>query len=1044
MDKIKELFLHSSAEYRTAPLWVWNGDMTEEEIEKTLKELKTHGFGGAFVHPRPGMKISYLDHKFFSAWKIALDTAKNLGLKLNIYDENSYPSGFGGGHVSSELPGCLSESMRYEIFPENEMDFSEEKESWLGDHTLVAAYACEKGNGKLVLKKELTEIPRHKWKGEGRYYAVIRHLPSQTAGWLAGFADIDRLRPEVTEKFLEKVYDAYAGYFQEDFGEAIPAIFTDEPSLPGSTVYGNGGEGTLPINHWFAYEFQKRKGYSILKNLPCLFDDWEGFENEKIRHDYYEVTLELWTENFLEPVHKWCQEHHIAYTGHFMEDGWPKPYYIVVSPAVMSYYEYQDWPGIDLLQAFRLKEEASEAQQITMLELMSAAHQFGKERVFCEAFGAGGYDSGLEDYKRIGDYLFANGINYINEHLSYTSYIGARKRDHPQSFDWRQPWWDDFTLLNDYFGRLSAVLSQGKSRERILVLNPSMTGFIFPRTQDSSQLVDNILAKEPDMRPFLSMIQDLRRQQWDINLGDEIILKRHAKAADGKLNVVEQNYEVVILHSCIKNMLPSTISLLKEYLHQGGKVLSIGKPGCFISGTSQPGIYEELFSHENFIIFRYTEELYHFLQEHYRKDFFAETELPEGVESIRRELPDGRELYFITNHSKTDVTTNVTLNGSYLEKWNPWNGSTCFVKTSIEGNKIHFTMNLKDGQSKLYCVYHDSYIPMEKPLHKTQAMHQPKEVSVVKITPQDKNVWPLVYCDLYIDGESYKNCSAVWACSKIFKSRGFQADPWDNQVQFKEQTYGRNRFYPENSGFSAVYHFSIARGFLPEELLLAAEYGDRYSITVNGFPTAKEKKEYFLDRLVRQYDITPFIREGENEIILTAPKFDVELELEAVTLRGNFGIFSRNGKWEMDAAPALKLGNWISQGYPFYYGAMLYDFSFQGKTDQKTLLSIPHTDATSTSVKINGHYAGIANIDGKKPIDISTYIKNGKNNVQARVCGSMKNFLGPHFDPEMPRKKAWPDMWRKAPVFCSPRPEEYDLIPYGLDKMASVFSEAEE
>lgn len=1041
MDTIKNLFLNPTAEYRTAPLWVWNADMTEEEIEKMLEELKAHGFGGVFVHPRPGMKITYLDEKFFGAWKKALDIAKRLGLKLNIYDENSYPSGFGGGHVSCELPDCLSESVRYQLLLEEEIDFTEKKSDWLGDNTLVAAYACEKINGKMVLKKDLTEIPIHKWKGEGTYYAVIRHLDSQTAGWLAGFADIDRLRPEVTNMFLEKVYDAYAKHFEGDFGETIPAIFTDEPSLPGSTVYGRGGEGTLPINHWFAYEFQKRKGYSILKNIPCLFEDWDGFENEKIRHDYYEVTLELWTENFLKPIQKWCEEHHIAFTGHFMEDGWPKPYYCVVSPAVMSYYEYQDWPGIDLLQTFRLKEEASEVQQISMLEVMSAAHQFGKKRVFCEAFGAGGYDSGLEDYKRIGDYLFVNGINYINEHLSYTSYVGARKRDHPQSFDWRQSWWNDYTLLNDYFGRLSAVLSQGKSKERILVLNPTMTGFICPRTEDSSQLVDNVLAKEPDMRPFLSMIQDLRSMQWDINLGDEVILKRHGKAAEGKLKVVEQEYEVIILHECIKNMLPSTIELIKAYMEQGGKVLSIGKPGCFIAGVNHPEIYETLCADKNFISFKNKEEMYAYLKENYNRYFMSKEELPEGVESIRRELPDGRELYFITNHSKKDVKTSVLLNGVYLEEWNPWNGTSCVVKKGNDKKEILFSMELKDGESRLYCVGHDSCTSVSDEKRKnSQKEKLQKEVVLQGIVPQDKNVWPLKYCDLYIDGEVYRDYSVISAEKLIFKKRGFLANPWDNEVQFKNRTYERNQFYPENSGFSAVYHFNIAGEFYPEELLLAVEYGDRYNIMVNGHPVEKEKKEYFLDYLVKQYDITSLIKQGKNEIVLTAARFDVELELEPVTLRGCFGIFNKNGRWEMDAAPTLNFGSWLDQGYPFYYGAMLYDFEFEGTEGEAITAMVPYTQAPASSVSVNGKYAGVANINGKKPIDISPYIKNGKNSLQIKVSASMKNYLGPHFDPEKPRRKAWPDMWRKGAVCGSPKPEEYDLIAYGLEESIELLN----
>ena len=60
-----------------------------------------------------------------------------------------------------------------------------------------------------------------------------------------------------------------------------------------------------------------------------------------------------------------------------------------MSPAVMANYEYEDWPGIDLLQSFMLREEAFHPLQLTMQEVKSVANQLGKERVLCEIFGAG-------------------------------------------------------------------------------------------------------------------------------------------------------------------------------------------------------------------------------------------------------------------------------------------------------------------------------------------------------------------------------------------------------------------------------------------------------------------------------------------------------------------------------------------------------------------------------------------------------------------------------------------------------------------------------
>ena len=101
---LQEQFANPSSEFRSAPLWVWNTDVTTEDIDRMLAELKEQGFGGAFVHPRPGLETEYLSQEWFDLWNYSLQKGKELGLDIWIYDENSYPSGFAGGHVPDEMP----------------------------------------------------------------------------------------------------------------------------------------------------------------------------------------------------------------------------------------------------------------------------------------------------------------------------------------------------------------------------------------------------------------------------------------------------------------------------------------------------------------------------------------------------------------------------------------------------------------------------------------------------------------------------------------------------------------------------------------------------------------------------------------------------------------------------------------------------------------------------------------------------------------------------------------------------------------------------
>ena len=81
------------------------------------------------------------------------------------------------------------------------------------------------------------------------------------------------------------------------------------------------------------------------------------------------------------------------------------------------------------------------------------SHQLGR-RAFCEAYGVAGWDCTFEHYKRFGDWLMVHGINFMDQHLAFTTIRGARKRDHPQSFTDHSAWWPYYRMHADHLGRV--------------------------------------------------------------------------------------------------------------------------------------------------------------------------------------------------------------------------------------------------------------------------------------------------------------------------------------------------------------------------------------------------------------------------------------------------------------------------------------------------------------------------------------------------------------------------------------------------------------
>jgi len=113
-DRVRTLFARPPAEYSTAPLWVWNDRLTDEMVTGTLRDLAAQDVKQVFVHPRPGLMTPYLSEEWFRLWKVALKEAVRLDMKLWIYDENSYPSGFAGGFVPDAMPESRGRGVGFE------------------------------------------------------------------------------------------------------------------------------------------------------------------------------------------------------------------------------------------------------------------------------------------------------------------------------------------------------------------------------------------------------------------------------------------------------------------------------------------------------------------------------------------------------------------------------------------------------------------------------------------------------------------------------------------------------------------------------------------------------------------------------------------------------------------------------------------------------------------------------------------------------------------------------------------------------------------
>jgi hypothetical protein len=963
--------------------------MTRERITEMLEQFAERGIGGVFVHPRPGLVNEYLSEEWFALWGFALEECRRLGLECHIYDENSFPSGFGGGHVISRNPLAAASML-------------------LG--RLAAPDEPRNRDGRPRLRRLLSVFRN---PATGRVEPVppkphtppqpVMHLEMESASpslWQAGFTYVDLCRPEVTDQFLESTHAAYARRFGAHFGRTVRYVFADEPEV------GYGGDG-LCLSHFFLHEFRMDHGYDLLDQLVPLCFDEPG--SCAVRHDYFSTLNRLFVDNYARRCHDWCHRHGLQFTGHFMEHQWPSP---KGSPSTMAVQRWMQAPGIDLL-AFQFKPTSLAQNALWLLnvkEAASIAAQTGSERVLCESCGGGGYDYGPAEMRPLEDFLLAGGVSLISPHLSHQTLAGARKYDWPQTLSDHSPWWDGYSLQARHTGRVNEALGQGREFNRVLILLPTTTGwlhfrpatFLWPgETPDETSLQLRALTEA-----FLSATYG---SQIDFDLGDECVLAELGRAEQGKLRVGERAYDLLVLPPGLGNLLASTATLLEQYLKQGGTIISCGPPPGLLQGRPSPRLAS--------------------LAEAHAGTWHIESDTAAAVAEIRRrvpprlraadggpvpggpvfrrvELPDRSVLWFIANPWAAPLTSTVRLEGAGLTVLDTRDGTTRTANFTRDGDGLTTELHLPPGHSVLW---HCSPAPgTSAPLAPPPAW-RPVPLAPFQAAPCAPNLLMLDYCDYHGPGVQRTGINTIHADNANWTAQGFDQNLWRVSIQFRRAFLDAG--IPPRSGLTVRHHFQADETFTASpqaaSLELALERPHLWTIRVNGATLDGSTAVRWFDEAMGLLPIGPHLRAGANTIELEARPFHVLCEIMPVYLRGHFHLEASNPGFRLHPPRELTCGDWTRQGRPFEPTGLAYTSTFVlDRAVDELRLGGGHWAGSLLRVWIDGIPCG-QSLPGEGPLTLPRAFGPGRHELRLEVAGNLKNMLGPHFSDGLPGGWSW-------------------------------------
>lgn len=988
----QQQWLSPSSIYRSAPFWSWNSKLDPDRLCRAIESMHEAGMGGFFMHSRYGLKTPYLSEEWFQCVSACIDKARELDMKAYLYDEDRWPSGAAGGLVTRDNPEYR---IHYLLCADSdEPDVNCEP---------LSHFALEMDEGRLVSYEAIDAIDAPKPAGTIARAFVV-HI-GRDDGWHNDGAYLDTMNPEAVQEFIHVTHQAYADRYGKNFGDLIPAIFTDEPNY--GVMWSQWGSGGSSVGiQWtpqLPREFKKRRGYDLRDHLPELFYPLAGQEFSKVRMDYRRTVTELFVESFSEQVGRWCEKHRIALTGHMLEEPTLKSQIRAVG-SCMPHYEFMQWPGIDILTD-------QDHELATAKQCSSVMDQLGKERSLSELYGCTGWDWPMEGHKFVGDWHAAVGINFRCPHLTHYSLAGGAKRDYPASIFNHSPWWRYYQAVENYFGRLNYMLTQGTPIRDVLVIHPIETAW------GTFEAIGN-QGTESWQRDLDVVMKTLTGRHFDWDFGDESLLARHGAAAKGKFKVGRMSYRLVVIPSTM-TLRQSTVNLLQKFLKSGGRVLLCGSRPTMIDGTVTDGLDEVLGECRS--CDAETEALAEAVEEQLegrRLNIVDESDAPaDTVWSMLRKVPGGH-LLFIQSHDRKQgrrLHVRVRANKPVI-LWEALTGTRRRVKSKVDGKFIEFDINLPPTGSALLSagLSMKDALPAE---HEHKTTGRSEIGGPFRIRRSEPNTLPLDYCRYRVAGDDWSEQVPTLQADGNIRRRydlgtrfGREHQPWYLYATGVVDTAPRDKVRMQ-----WTFHVTDT----PESCQLAVENPDDYEITVNGKPVA-EPDGFWVDEDIRTIDISDLIRTGDNEV-QWAFRYRPDMELEDMYLVGDFAVqrldesqpYQPGNVTIVSPVSKMDLGGWIAQGLPFYGAGVRYSAPVTKPAGSKRLrLSLPGVDCTMAVVHVNGTEFVLP----WQPFsaDITDALTDGANDIEIEVIGGRKNILGPlhrpweawtgpgHFNPEAP------------------------------------------
>jgi len=495
-ERLRSLLDGKTPHQYITPLF-WQHGESQEVLREEIAQMASVGVNGFILEARPFPE--FLKDAWWETVEFVLREAKSRQLKVYVFDDIKFPSGFAAGKIRDLHPEYLKRYLREDhldtVGPLPGAAFRlqprlRDQEQLV--RVIAVPVSADGAHFEIAAARDLTPVITSDnllyWDVPSGRHRLFFFIRTRDGGERHTQDYLTPLLPEAVRAYIDAVYEPHYQHFAAYFGNTFAGFFSDEPRFGSAESYtatlGSQPPMSIPFSDCLLEQLSAAWNGDFSTLLPCLWYDG-GKLTARARFVYMDTVSRLYGQNYTRQIGDWCRSHGVKSIGHLVEDNGAHTRLGYGAGHFFRASRGWDWAGMDIV-LFQLLPEYSSGQCQTpfglydsdfyywgLTKLASSESHLDRAKqgtTFCEAFGAYGWSEGLKLMKWLTNHVCARGVNHFVPHAF--SPAAFPDPDCPPHFYARghNPQWRYFVSWSAYAERLCHLLSDGLPRPSVAVL----------------------------------------------------------------------------------------------------------------------------------------------------------------------------------------------------------------------------------------------------------------------------------------------------------------------------------------------------------------------------------------------------------------------------------------------------------------------------------------------------------------------------------------------------------------------------------------------